>query len=67
MWNGIPRNDSRSSGIPGMWFFSLEFSNSSEAPIQYIPVQVVNCCPELGRGVRTEGARPLYNTYLYKG
>jgi len=27
MWNGIPQNDSRNSGIPGMVFLSLEFSN----------------------------------------
>jgi len=26
MWNGIPRNDSRNSGISG-FFFSLEFPN----------------------------------------
>jgi len=25
MWNGIPRNDSRNSGIPGMVFFPWNF------------------------------------------
>jgi len=47
MWNEIPRNDSRNSGIPGMVFFSLEFSNPNPNTSLVAFKQVFRCVSDL--------------------